>query len=123
VFFCTLVSLVVQGTSLPLIARWLHLAEKPRQINKMKNFDIDFSSDIKSVTSEIEITAKILEKGNQLMNLPLPEQTLVVMINREENYFVPTGQTILKEKDKILIITDNHEALIETYKNIGIENV
>jgi cell volume regulation protein A len=123
VFFCTLVSLVVQGTSLPLIARWLHLAEKPRQINKMKNFDIDFSSDIKSVTSEIEITAKILEKGNQLMNLPLPEQTLVVMIKREENYFVPTGQTILKEKDKILIITDNHEALIETYKNIGIENV
>ena len=33
VFFCTLISLIVQGTSLPLIARWLNLAEKPRQIN------------------------------------------------------------------------------------------
>ena len=41
----------------------------------------------------------------------------------DPNYFVPTGQTILKEKDKILIITDNHEALIKTYRNLGIENV
>lgn len=123
VFFCTLVSLVVQGTSLPLIARWLNLAEMPKQIKKMRNFDVDFSNDIKSVTTEIEITPKILEKGNQLMNLSLPDNTLVVMVNREDNYFVPTGQTILKEKDKILIITDNHEALIEAYKNLGVENI
>ena len=123
VFFCTLISLIVQGTSLPLIARWLNLAEKPRQIKKMKNFDVDFSDDIKSVMTEIEITAKILEKGNLLMDLSFPDNTLAVMVNREGNYFVPTGQTILKEKDKILIITDNHEALIKTYRNLGIENV
>lgn len=123
VFFCTLVSLVVQGTSLPLFARWLNLAEKPRKIKKMRNFDLDFSTDIKSVTTEIEVTPKILEKGNQIMNLPLPDHTVVVMIRRDDNYFVPTGKTVLKEKDKILIITDNHEALIETYRNIGVENV
>src|SRR5690606_22631420 len=123
VFLSTLVSLLVQGTSLALVARWLKLAETPRRIRKMDNFDIDFSNDIKSVTSEIEMTAKMLENGNQLMDLSLPDQTLVVMIKRDENYFVPTGKTILKEKDKVLIITDNHEALIETYKNLGLENV
>src|SRR5690554_2826822 len=122
VFLCTLVSLVVQGTSLPLVARWLNLAVEPKQINKLRNFDVDFSSDIKSVTTEIEITSRILAKGNQLIHLSLPDNTLVVMVNRDDNYFVPTGQTILEEKDKILIITDNHEALIETYKNLGIEN-
>lgn len=122
VFLCTLVSLVVQGTSLPLVARWLNLAEEPKQMNKVRNFDVDFSTDIKSVTTEIEITPKILENGNQLMHLSLPVNTLVVMVNRDNNYFVPTGQTILEEKDKILIITDNHEALMETYKNLGVEN-
>jgi cell volume regulation protein A len=122
VFLCTLVSLVVQGTSLPLVARWLNLAEEPTQMNKVRNFDVDFSTDIKSVTTEIEITPKILENGNQLMHLSLPDNTLVVMVNRDNNYFVPTGQTILEEKDKILIITDNHEALMETYKNLGVEN-
>ena len=123
VFFCTLVSLIVQGTSLSLIARWLNLAEKPRQIKKLRNFDIDFSNDIKSVTTEIEITTKILSNGNKLMDLSLPDKTLVVLLKREEKYFVPTGKTTLKEKDKILIITDDHEALIETYKNLGIENI
>jgi cell volume regulation protein A len=122
VFFCTLVSLIVQGTSLPLIARWLNLADKPRQMKKLRDFDVDFSNDIKSVTTQIEITAKILSNGNQLMNLSLPDNTVVVMVKREEKYFVPTGKTTLKEKDKILIITDNQEALLETYKNLGVEN-
>jgi cell volume regulation protein A len=122
VFFCTLVSLIVQGTSLPMVARWLNLAESPRQIKKLRDFDIDFSNDIKSVTTEIEITPNILKKGNLLMNLSLPDNTLVVMVKRGEKYFVPTGKTTLLEKDKILIITDDHEALVETYKNLGVDN-
>ncbi len=122
VFFCTLVSLLVQGTSLPIMAKWLGLAEKPRQIKKLKDFDVDFSNDIKSVTTEIAITSKILSQGNLLMNLALPEKTLAVMVKRDNAYFVPTGKTTLKEHDKLLIITDNHEALMETYKNLGIED-
>ena len=47
VFLCTLVSLIVQGTSLPMIARWLNLAEKPRKVQKLKEFDVDFSDEIK----------------------------------------------------------------------------
>ncbi|GGK86081.1 potassium/proton antiporter [Rufibacter glacialis] len=121
VFFCTLVSLIVQGTSLSLVAKWLNLAEKPKHINKLRAFDVDFSNDIKSATTEIEVTPKMLEKGNQLMNLAFPEKTLAVLVMRDDKYFVPTGKTILKEKDKILIITDDQEALIETYKNLGIE--
>lgn len=122
VFLCTLVSLIVQGTSLPLFARWLNLVEKPREVRKVKNFDIDFSNDIKSITSELVITDTILKKGNQLMNLPFPENTIAVLVNRDEHFFVPTGTTILQERDKVLIITDNHDALMETYKNLGIEN-
>ena len=121
VFFCTLVSLLVQGTSLPLIAKWLKLTERPTKLRELRNFDVDFSTDIKSVTTEIEITAKILKKGNKLIDLSLPDNTLVVMVKRKEKFFVPTGKTVLKEKDKILIITDDQEALIETYKHLGIK--
>lgn len=120
VFFCTLVSLIVQGTSLPLIANWLKLADLRQRVIKMRNFDVDFSSDIKSVTTEIEVTEKMLINGNELMNLPFPDNTLVVMVKRNEKYFVPTGKTILKDKDKLMIITDNHDALMETYGKLGI---
>ncbi len=122
VFFCTLVSLLVQGTTISIMAKWLGLAEKPKVINKKKDFDIDFSDEIKSITSEIEITANILNNGNRLMDLNLPDKTLVVMVKRNDTFFIPTGKTNLQVNDKLLIITDNHDALEETYKNLAILN-
>lgn len=120
VFFCTLISLLLQGTTLPLMAKWLKLSEDSLKINKLKEFDVVFSNDIKSITSEIEICSKILAKGNRLMDLSLPDKTLAVMVKRNNSYFVPTGKTELLEKDILLIITDNQEALIETYQNLGL---
>lgn len=121
VFLCTLVSLIVQGTSLPLIAHWLKLTEKPKRINKTTFFDVDFSSDIKSVTSEIEITEDILKNGDTLISLPFPEATLAVMVKRNSKYFVPNARTVFQPKDKVLILADNDEALSEMYKNLGID--
>lgn len=119
VFFCTLVSLVVQGTSLSKMAMWLGLADRPRKVKELKNFDVEFSDEIKSVTIELNITDQSLKNGNLLMNLPLPDKTVAVMVKRDNKYFVPTGKTALKENDKLLIITDNHEGLMETFKTMG----
>ena len=119
VFFCTLVSLIVQGTSLSQMAVWLGLADKPKKLRQLKDFDVEFSDDIKSITTEIEVTRESLKSGNLIMNLPLPEKTLVVMVKRDSKYFVPGGDTVLQEGDKLLIITDDHEALIQTLSNLG----
>ena len=121
VFFCTLVSLLIQGTSLPIMAKWLKLDDNSKQLKKLEDFDVDFSDEIKSVTTEITITDKILEKGNSLMDLGLPDKTLVVMIKRNKKFFVPTGKTSLLSGDKLLIITDDHEALMETYSTLNIK--
>ncbi|GEO06326.1 K+/H+ antiporter [Adhaeribacter aerolatus] len=122
VFFCTLVSLLVQGTSLPIMAKWLGLAEKPREIKKLRDFDVEFSEEIKSITAEIEISRNILAFGNRLMDLPLPDKTLAVMVKRGDKYFVPKGKTIIQEHDILLIITDDHEALLETYKTLKVDS-
>jgi cell volume regulation protein A len=118
VFFCTLVSLIVQGSSLSQVAIWLGLAEKPSELKKMKNFDLEFSDEIKSVTTEITITSNSLRSGNHLMDLAIPENTLVVMVKRDDKFFIPTGKTMLQEGDKLLIITDNQEALLKTLTNL-----
>ena len=120
VFFCTLVSLIVQGTTLSKVAMWLGLAEKPNELQKLKSFDMEFSDEIKSVATEIDITLQVLSGGKYLMNMPLPDRTLVVMVKRDSKFFVPTGKTALQENDKLLIITDDHEALMETFKSMGI---
>lgn len=120
VFFCTLVSLVVQGTTLSQMAKILGLAEAPSNLPGLKNFDIEFSDEIKSITSELTVTEKALSNGRNLMDLRLPEKTIVVMVKRGAKYFVPNGKTPLMENDMLLVITDDYEALNETYERLGI---
>jgi cell volume regulation protein A len=72
--------------------------------------------------SEIELTEDLLRKGDRLMNLSLPDNTLVVMIHRGNNYMVPTGKTKLQSGDKLLVITDNDTALKDTYESLGIQD-
>ena len=111
VFFCTLVSLILQGTSLPRVAKRLHVIGNPKGLKKPENFDIDLPDEIKSVATEINVTSEMLKKGNRLMDIKFPEKTLAIMVKRDAGFFVPTGKTVLKESDKILVITDNSEQL------------
>lgn len=121
VFLCTLVSLLVQGTSIPFMAKWLGLAEKPPSLKQLTEFDVEFSDEIKSTTAEIVIQQHMLNNGNQLMDLTLPDNTLAVLIKRDDAFFVPTGKTELMADDKLLIITDDHDALVETYHCLKID--
>ena len=101
----------------------LKLSEKPQEVEKLEEFDVEFSDDINSITSEIIVTKNTLKYGHQLMNLPFPERTLAVLVKREDKYFVPSGKTILHEDDKLLIITDNPEALKETYDTLDVVDI
>jgi len=121
VFFITLISLLVQGTSLTKVADWLKVSNKKKDMGKLEYFDIEMSEDIKSTMTEIELSVEILSDGhNQLMNISLPDQTLVVMIKRHDKYFIPKGNTELMPSDILLVITNNEDSLIKTYENLGI---
>ncbi|MDD3779094.1 MAG: TrkA C-terminal domain-containing protein, partial [Proteiniphilum sp.] len=106
----------------PLVARWLGLAEKPTKYKEFEDFDVEFAEEIKSAMTEIVISDETLQYGKNLMEMPLPDKTLAVMVKRGEQYFVPTGQTELHVGDKLLVISDDENALRETYHNIGISN-
>lgn len=121
VFFCTLVSLLVQGTSLPIMAKWLGLAAKPQKSEEGQSPNLQLTDHIKSVAAEVKITKDSMSRGKRLMDLPLPEATVVVMVKRDGSYFIPTGATILEEKDKLLVLADDHVDLMETYNNLKVE--
>lgn len=119
VFFITLVSLLVQGTTINAFAKWLKLIDHTKVDTPI---DVTLPEEAKSAISEIIVTKDLLTRGNKLINLSLPENTLVIMIKRDTHYFVPTGGSIIKENDKLMIISDNEKALIETYKSLGIND-
>ena len=119
VFFITILSLLIQGTSVTVVAKWLGLVAKP---DRKEVFGLELPDEIKSAISEIDITSSVLSHGNKLMELHLPDHTLAVMVKRGGSYFVPKGSTVLKEKDKLLVISDNDEALLNAYNILGVKD-
>ena len=120
VFLCTLVSLVVQGTTLPLVSRWLGVSETPKAKRQepSQDFDIDFPEEIKSAITEATVTEKMLTIGTRMMDFRLPEKTLVIMVKRGDNYFVPTGKTLLHVGDRLMLLSNNQaelECALETF--------
>ena len=85
-------------------------------------FGIELPEEIKSAMSEIDITPAVLSHGNKLMQLTLPDHTLAVMVKRDGHYFIPKGNTELKENDKLLMISDNDEALLQAYDSLGVKD-
>lgn len=118
VFFITILSLLIQGTTVTLAAKWLDQIDEPE---KKDEFGIELPEDIKSVMSEIDMTPEVLSHGNKLMQLSLPDHTLAVMVKRNGLYFIPKGDTELRENDKLLMISDNDEALQQAYQTLGIK--
>lgn len=119
VFFITILSLLVQGTTVTYVARLLHLIDKPEA---KEEFGMELSEDIRSVMSEIDLTPEVLAHGNRLMDLNLPDHTLAVMVKRDGRYFIPTGKTILKANDKLLMISDDDKALLQSYEMLGVKD-
>lgn len=119
VFFITILSLLIQGTTVTYAAKLLDQIDVPE---KKDAFGIELPDNIKSAMSEIDITLEVLSHGNKLMQLTLPDHTLAVMVKRKGHYFIPKGNTELKENDKLLMISDNDQALLQAYQALGIKN-
>lgn len=106
VFLCTIVSLLTQGTSLTPIARKLDLATPPVKEHTLEQFDLDLPEEIQSSAREVEVTEKHLVNGNTLREIAIPPKTLIVMVRRGEDFFVPTGSSTLEVGDQLLVISD-----------------
>lgn len=119
VFLVTIVSLLVQGTTVSGMANILGLSyEEPES-----TFKLTVPDHIRSEFSEIGVTASMLHNGDTLKDIQLPGHTLVVMVCRNDKYFVPKGHTQLKSGDKLLVVSDDNEELLSKVKVLGIKHL
>ncbi len=120
VFLVTLLSLAIQGTTVSGMANWLGLAYEEKE----RLFKVGVPDDIKSNFSEIEVTDHLMNHGSTLRDIDIPDNTLVVMISRNGEYFVPRGNTELAVGDRLLVVSDrNEEELQQMYDKLGIKEV
>ncbi len=113
VFFITIISLLVQGTTVNNMASWLGLKDTLKE----RHFNVNLPEEVTAAMNEMEVTAKLLENGNQLKDIILPPDTLVIMVKRDGQFLVPTGQTRLYLGDTLLMVAQEETALKSLFDN------
>jgi potassium/hydrogen antiporter len=119
VFFVSITSVIVQGTSLPVIAKWLKLT-LPEELKKRTRTDMVLTEGIKSLLTELVIPDNGVVAGKQIVQLGLPKTTLISFILRGNNYIIPDGSTILQKNDKLFILSENKDALNSVFECLKI---
>ena len=107
VFFITILSLLVQGTTITSMAQYLKLSEP--LLNDVSDFGVEIPEDSGSSLKDLYVTATMLEKGCFVRDLHLPQGQLVMMVKRDNELLVPNGQLELLEGDHLLIIQEKKD--------------
>lgn len=115
VFFITLVSLIIQGTTIPKVAKWLKLSTE--KDDTPENFGVDIPEELNTI-----LQLQVVRQEAYLRDYKLEEGTLVMLVERNQKYIVPNGKLYLKKGDKLLLISTKDESEIKEPNNDNIVN-
>lgn len=117
VFFIVLTSILFQGTTLHRLAKWLQLEAKAP---KKRGQAIHLSEDVKSELLELEVTQNATAAGKKIVELGFPKGSLIVLINRNDQYVTPRGDTVIEAGDRLMVMTDDQQAVKAMKACLGI---
>jgi len=121
VFFIMLTSLLIQGTSVSVVAKWLKLGENgDKEHDHLSEHGAELPHETKTAMTEIVVIEEHLKNGNSLVNMNIPEYTLVVMVKRGEHYFVPKGNTEIEVGDVLYMISNDDRTMRISHRKMGI---
>src|SRR5690554_5409234 len=108
VFFISVTSVLLQGTSLSLVAKWLKvdLPDKVKPITEIDKLILDLP---KSSMQEFEILPDFYAVNKRIVDLNFPSSAFIIMIKRDRNYIRPGGSTVIKAKDTLMVLADNED--------------
>jgi cell volume regulation protein A len=120
VFFISVSSVLLQGTTLPMVARWLHVAV-PEKIKRKFPLDLELKDNFKSELIELDIPATSSSVGKAVMNLGLPKKALIVLIHRDGKYITASGDTEIMPQDHLLVMADNKDTVSQVFEAFDIK--
>jgi cell volume regulation protein A len=110
VFFVSLTSVIIQGTTLPAIARWLHVTV-PGKVRMKTPADLELADSIKSEMLEIELKADCPVMGKKIVDIDFPLSATIAIIIRNGKYIIPNGYTVFEPGDKLLVLAESKTSL------------
>jgi potassium/hydrogen antiporter len=105
VFFVVITSVLLQGWTLTPVAKLLKL-DSP--LKKQIRHPIEFESKGSDENDlyDFNIAENSGAANKTIIELGMPKESLIVLISRNEQYLVPTGATMVKPGDIVLVLTN-----------------
>jgi len=115
VFFISVTSVLIQGTTLSVVAKWLHVA-LPIKAKKLTATDLLLAENPKAEMQEIIITPDCSAVDKKIVELGFPKNAIIAMIIRGDSYITPNGATKIEEDDTLVVLADRFEVFDEVHK-------
>lgn len=118
VFFISLTSILVQGTTLSFVAHILGVALPEK--TKPKSDSNSFLNDIpKKQSIEILVHETDYAVGKKIVELLIPKAATVAIIKRGSTYITPNGATTLEAGDILTVLADSPEVFRATNERLS----
>lgn len=104
VFFVVIISVLVQGTTIPYVAKLLKV-DAPLEQNHDSVIEYG-DKDPNNKMIEFTVSDNAAAAGKQLYELNLPQGTLVSLIYKKGEYVIPTGSTVVEPCDVLFVLMD-----------------
>lgn len=118
VFFAVILSIILQGSTLGLVAKWLGLAEpaRPKALFNLEMITMS-KSDYDMVI--VDLPGPKGTPGPRLRELRLPEGAIITLITRGDEVVLPKGETQLLGWDQVTILAHAPDENLIREKLVG----
>jgi potassium/hydrogen antiporter len=120
VFFVSVTSVLIQGTTLSVIAKWLHVA-LPEKVKPRSSVELFLSDRAKTVMDEIEIPKHCYAVGKEIVELHFPRTSSIAVINRDGKFITPNGSTVIEANDVLIVIADDQQSINQVYNSLKLD--
>lgn len=118
VFFIAVSSVIVQGTTLPAVAKMLHLTV-PGRAKRRTGSDLEFIDPTMSVREEVVLPHHAVVNGRRIVEINFPKTAKILLVVRGKDYITPVGSTVLRGDDRLLILAENERAFSLAMQSLG----
>jgi cell volume regulation protein A len=103
VFFVVVVSVVIQGWSMPLLARSLGVND-PLSAPPPVTLELSSLRDVEADIVDFTVDAESRAAGRLVRELALPEGVVIAMITRGQQIIPPHGSTRIQAGDHVIVV-------------------
>ena len=120
VFFISLTSILIQGTTLSVVAKWLRVSI-PSEEKKISPSEKFLEEHPKTEMREIGIAKGNTIVGKKIVDIEFPKTAIIAMIKRDDKYITPNGNTVINADDVLIVLSDTEKGIKKVFKALNIQ--